>query len=56
MRTRESGTITILQPVMLLYAGNPNQLSVYNNSPIEPVITSSVHSLAQHLASFRIKL
>ena len=35
---RESGTITILPtPVMTLFAGNPNQPSVCNNSPIDPV-------------------
>ena len=35
---RESGTITILPtPVMSLYAGNANQPSVCNNSPIEPI-------------------
>ena len=35
---RESGTITILPtPVMSLFNGNPNQPSVCNNSPIEPV-------------------
>ncbi|MEN8812741.1 MAG: hypothetical protein ABF277_05460 [Candidatus Arcticimaribacter sp.] len=35
---RESGTIIILPtPVMSLYSGNPNQPSVCNNSPIDPV-------------------
>ena len=35
---RENGTITILPtPVMQLFAGNPNQPSVCNNSPIDPV-------------------
>ena len=35
---RESGTIIILPtPVMSLYNGNPNQPSVCNNSPIDPV-------------------
>ena len=35
---RESGTITILPtPVMSLYAGDANQPSVCNNSPINPI-------------------
>ena len=34
----KAGTITILPtPVMQLFAGNPNQPSVCNNSPIDPV-------------------